>query len=295
MRKIVSGLVALMITGAFTGCSGTPDRGDGHSEAEGPEGWKLIWSDEFDQDQLDRTKWTFDIGNGFTDGNGNYVSGWGNNELEYYTGREDNARVKDGKLIITAVRERFEGFDYTSARLKTKGLFSTTYGRFEFRAKLPAGKGLWPALWLLPEDDKYGGWAASGEIDVMEAKGSIPGMVSGAIHFGGSWPNNTYKDGRYTFPEGTTIEDDHVYALEWEPGAIHWYVDGELVQTQTEWYSRGNQEDGGESPPFPAPFDQPFYMLMNLAVGGNFDGAPDENTVFPARMEVDYVRVYRRE
>jgi beta-glucanase (GH16 family) len=180
---------------------------------------------------------------------------------------------------------------YTSARLKTKGLFSRTYGRFEIRAKLPAGKGLWPAIWMLPEDNKYGAWAASGEIDIMEAKGSNPNAVSGTIHYGSVWPGNTYTEGKFEFPAGSTIEDFHVYALEWEPEAIRWYVDGELYQTQTKWYS-GSMVKTKDSPPSPAPFDQPFHLLINLAVGGNFDGDPIDDVKFPAVMEVDYVRVF---
>jgi beta-glucanase (GH16 family) len=252
---------------------------------------KLVWADEFDQSSIDRTKWTFELGNGFSDANGNWVAGWGNNEKEYYTDRSDNVRVEEEKLRITAKKETVEGFEYTSARLSTKGLFSQTYGRFEIRAKLPAGKGLWPAIWMLPEDNRYGGWAASGEIDIMEAKGSHSGGVSGALHFGGSWPNNTYVDSKYNFPDGSTIEAFHVYAVEWEPEVIRWYVDGELYQTQTHWYSGSLKGEEG-NPPYPAPFDQPFHLLINLAVGGNFDGDPDVTVKFPAVMEIDYVRVY---
>ncbi len=156
-------------------------------------GWQLAWSDEFDDMDVDPAKWTFDIGNG--------VGGWGNNELEYYTSRATNVYVADGLLHIVARNEvpQYNGFDYTSAKLKTLGRFSKKYGRFEFRARLPQGQGYWPALWMLPQDSVYGGWAASGEIDVMENRGSTPTTTGGTIHYGGSWPDNVYSGAPATF------------------------------------------------------------------------------------------------
>jgi beta-glucanase (GH16 family) len=154
---------------------------------------------------------------------------------------------------------------------------------------------------MLPQDEKYGGWAASGEIDVMEARGQEPGKVLGTLHFGGGWPVNTHEGKDYVFPRGGTIADFHVYALEWEPGEIRWYVDEKLYQTQSFWWStsRRTANGSGASPrregelnPWPAPFDQPFYIVMNVAVGGRFLGSPDDTTVFPVGMVVDYVRVY---
>jgi beta-glucanase (GH16 family) len=169
--------------------------------------------------------------------------------------------------------------------LKTLGLFSQTYGRFEFRAKLPQGQGYWPALWMMPVNSVYGAWAASGEIDVMENNGSNPTTVLGTIHYGGTSPNQARSPGpAYTFPAGDSVTNFHVYALEWTSNAINWYVDGQLYETQTYWWSSGG--------PYPAPFDQPFYLIVNLAVGGNFVGNPSANTVFPGVMQVDYVRVY---
>ena len=183
-------------------------------------------------------------------------------------------------------------YSYTSARLKTKGLFSPTYGKFEARIKLPIGKGLWPAFWMLPKDEVYGSWAASGEIDIMEARGSDPTSVSGAIHYGGQWPNNVYTVNRYGFPMGESTNEFHVYAVEWEPGEIRWYVDDRHYATQNEWYSYSpNQQNPN---PFPAPFDQDFYLLLNSAIGGNYDGNPDSHTTFPQSMKVDYVRVYNK-
>ncbi|AJD92453.1 licheninase [Jeotgalibacillus malaysiensis] len=252
--------------------------------------WSLIWHDEFNGTEIDRSKWVFEIGNGFYDANGTFVPGWGNNEKQYYTDRPENARTEDGNLVITALEEEYEGFSYTSARLKTKGLFAKTYGKFEMKASLPTGKGYWPAFWMLPEEDRYGGWAASGEIDILEAQGSNPHHAIGTIHYGETWPNNKYTGAEYTFPDGSTIADEHVYSVEWEPGEIRWYVDGVLTQTQNNWYSK--EQNAAANHTYPAPFDQPFHMLLNLAIGGNFDGDPTEETMFPQSMNVDYVRVY---
>jgi beta-glucanase (GH16 family) len=268
--------------------------------------WKLVWSDEFDGENLDKTKWDFDIGNGFSAKDSKvWVGGWGNDELEYYTSRPENVWVKDGMLHVRALKESYEGFAYTSARLKTRkkdgdALFAKKYGRFEFRAKLPTGKGIWPALWLLPQDEKYGGWAASGEIDIMEARGQEPYKVLGTLHFGSAWPGNAHVSKDYVLPQKGSIAEFHVYALEWEPGEIRWYVDDHLYSTQRSWWSRSKPNGGNRADPrkesdlnpWPAPFDQPFYIVMNLAVGGRFLGNPDRTTVFPAEMTLDYVRAY---
>jgi beta-glucanase (GH16 family) len=277
--------------------------------AEPPaDAWRPVWSDEFDGKDIDKTKWDFDTGNGFYNyGANTWISGWGNGELQYYTRDPDNAFVKEGMLHIRAVKESLHGCGFTSARLKTRKrdgspLCNQTYGKFEFRAKLPTGKGVWPALWMLPQDEKYGGWASSGEIDVMEARGQEPTKVLGSLHFGSSWPANAHVSNDYVLPGKGTIADFHVYAIEWEPGEIRWYVDGHQVAAQSFWWS-SSRTDGskGQNPanetdlnPWPAPFDQPFYLIMNVAVGGNFPGNPDKTTVFPAEMVVDYVRVYDR-
>ncbi len=272
-------------------------RGERGAEPPAAE-WKLVWGDEFDGKQIDRGKWDFDIGNG--------NDGWGNAELEYYTDEPKNAFVQDGALHLRAIKEKREGHAYTSARIKTrkrdgKALFDKKYGKFEFRAKLPTGKGVWPALWMLPQDEKYGGWAASGEIDVMEARGQEPGKVLGTIHYGSGWPANTHDGKDFVFPRGGTIADFHVYSVEWEPGEMRWYVDEKLYQTQSFWWSSSGRDGrrNGVNPsreadlnPWPAPFDQPFYIVMNVAVGGRFLGNPDAKTEFPVAMVVDYVRVY---
>jgi beta-glucanase (GH16 family) len=240
-------------------------------------GWQLAWSDEFSGTNVDATKWTFDIGNG--------SGGWGNNELEYYTSRATNVYVDSGLLHIVARKESYDGCSYTSARLKTSGLYSQLYGRFEFRVKLPQGTGYWPALWLMPVNSVYGGWAASGEVDIMENKGRIPAQVMGTLHFGAPYPGQDQSYGSpYTFPGSGSVTNFHVYAMEWTSNSFSWYVDNTLYQTQTSWWSSG----GG----YPAPFDIPFYIIMNLAVGGQFDGPPNGSTVFPGDMQVDYVRAY---
>jgi len=191
--------------------------------------------------------------------------------------------------VITAKKEDYQGFQYTSAKLKTSGKFSKKYGKFEIKAKLPTGKGYWPAIWMMPENDEYGTWASSGELDIMEAWGSKPHTVAGTLHYGQNWPNNTYTGSEYDM--GTSrIDDYHVYSIEWEPGEIRWYVDGNLYQTQNDWYSKSLYQPADNT--YPAPFDKEFYLIMNLAVGGHFDGNPDNTTEFPKTMEVDYVRIY---
>jgi beta-glucanase (GH16 family) len=269
-------------------------------------GWRLVWSDEFDGKDIDRTKWDFDTGNGFYNYDAStWIGGWGNGELQYYTREPENAFVKDGMLHIRAVKESYLGCGYTSAKLKTRkkdgsSLFSQRYGRFEFRAKLPTGKGVWPALWMLPQDEKYGGWPCSGEIDVLEARGQEPTKVLGTLHFGSRWPANAHASRDYVLPRGGTIADFHLYAVEWEPGEIRWFVDDHLYATQSFWWSSGKTDGNrGAKPakeadlnPWPAPFDQPSYLVMNVAVGGQFLGNPDKTTTFPVEMLVDYVRVY---
>ncbi|WP_226582703.1 carbohydrate binding domain-containing protein [Halobacillus litoralis] len=257
--------------------------------------WSLVWSDEFLANDIDRSKWDYDIGNWIIGDDGEAISsGWGNNELEYYTDSSDNSFIEDGNLVIKAKKEpvtdKYGSYDYTSAKLKTKGLFSKKYGKFEAKMKLPEGKGFWPAFWMMPEDDVYGPWPTSGEIDIMEAAGEDPDAIGGAIHFGEEYPDNTYKAKDYHFPEGEDFTGYHTYSVEWEPGEIRWYVDGKLYQTINEWFSQGKNQ--GDKYAYPAPFDQEFYLILNLAVGGWYGGNPDETTEFPGEMEVDYVRVY---
>ncbi|MFV8828240.1 family 16 glycosylhydrolase [Alkalihalobacterium sp. APHAB7] len=291
LKKLLSLFLVFLLLGSnFSFMKGT-------ASAEGTGGgderdWTLVWEDEFEGDQLDSSKWSYDIGNGFYDDNGTFISGWGNEELQSY--QEENVRVENGQLIIQAKEETVSDengtYNYTSGKIHTQGKFSQKYGRFEAKMALPAGQGFWPAFWMMPEDDVYGSWAASGEIDIMENAGATPHKIGGAIHYGGQWPNNTYTAKDYYFPEGKDVTDSNVYAVEWEPGEIRWYVNGELYQTLNNWSSTGI----GNSEPFayPAPFDQEFYLILNLAVGGWYGGNPDETTPFPGEMVVDYVRVY---
>lgn len=254
----------------------------------------LVWSDEFDGDALNTENWSYELGNWKLDADGNYVTnGWGNNEQEFYT--ERNTSVHDGILTIAARHENWTDekqgtYEYTSARLSSQHKFSVCGGRIEVRARCDAGKSLWPAIWMLPEDSVYGGWAASGEIDIMEGWGSTPEKICGTIHFGDVWPNNTYLTNNYTFPAGDSAENWHVYAVEWERGEMRWYVDDALYSTQKDWYSANHT--------YPAPFDQNFYMILNLAVGGHFDGVdgiygdPATFADGEKHFDIDYVRVY---
>ena len=254
--------------------------------------WKLVWSDEFDRsgtnldtNGIDLDKWGYQNGTGAEFG----LDGWGNNEQQYY--KPDNIAVENGMLTITAKEENIEGKPYTSGKLYTEPTFSQTYGKFEAKMKLPAGEGLWPAFWMMPETDEYGVWAASGELDIMEARGRLLDEVGGAIHYGRNWPNNKFAAKEYHFPSGQNITDFHVYGVEWEPGEIRWYVDGELYQTINNWDSWGADQPAKFA--FPAPFDKPFFMILNLAVGGNYDGGRvPSSSMMPAEMVVDYVRVY---
>ena len=238
----------------------------------------LVWSDEFDGTAVDTTKWEFMIGDGSAFG----IPGWGNNELQYY--RSQNATVANGELTITARQEWFGGKQYTSARLRTINRADFTYGRFEMRAKLPTGQGMWPAFWMLPTNSPYGGWAAGGEIDIMEMVGNQPDTIHGTIHYGGPWPENTRSGASTNLAPGTGT-DWHTYAVEWDQGIIRWFVDGQLYSTRTSWYSTNGS--------FPAPFDVDFHMLLNLAVGGDWPGPPNGSTQFPQEYVIDYVRVYQ--
>lgn len=240
----------------------------------------LIWQDEFDGVAVDTAKWSFQIGDGTAFG----IPGWGNNEQQYY--RAENATVAAGELTITAKQENFGGKSYTSSRMRTIGLGDWTYGRFETRAKLPSGQGLWPAFWMLSSDPStYGFWPASGEIDILESKGANPETIYTTLHYGTSY---ALGGNGSTFQSNTTVlanpaSNFHTYAVEWEPSQFRWYIDGVLVHSVSGWFSSGG--------PFPAPFDQPFHMLLNFAVGGNFVGNPAATT-FPKEFIVDYVRVY---
>jgi beta-glucanase (GH16 family) len=252
-----------------------------------PASYKLSWSDEFngaDGSSPDSAKWTYDTGVG---GNG-----WGNNELETYTSRTKNVQVQGGNLVIAAVKENWadpsDGVmrNYTSARIKTQGLFSQAYGRFEARIKIPAGQGMWPAFWMLGKDIAAVGWPKCGEIDIMENIGKEPGMVNGSLHGPSTAGRTSDLSAPFSLPAGQNFADDfHLYAVEWEPGTIRFYVDSNLYATfnSPQWPAGGTWV-----------FDHPFFIILNLAVGGDWPGAPDNTTVFPKQMLVDYIRVYTK-
>ncbi len=241
--------------------------------------WQLVWSDEFDGPAVDTTKWSFMLGDGTSYG---LPAGWGNNELQVY--QSSNATIVNGALRIRA--ENTGGGNYTSARLRTLNKAEFRYGRIEARMQLPSGAGLWPAFWMLPTNSPYGGWAASGEIDIMESV-NIADRIYGTLHFGDQWPNNAHSGGELA--NGTDFSAGyHVYTIEWEPDQIRWYVDGNLYSTKNsnQWFSAA---DPGNAR---APFDHDFHLLLNLAVGGNFPGPPNGSTPFPADFLIDWVRVY---
>lgn len=235
----------------------------------------LIWADEFNGTSLDQTKWSYQIGDGCQEG----ICGWGNSELQYY--KQENVTVNNGQLHITAKKERVQSKAYTSGRIRTINKGDWTYGRFEARIKLPAGNGLWPAFWMLPTDQVYGGWPQSGEIDIMEFVASTPDHTLANMHYGDPYPNNKYQGANFYLNSGTFPDAFHDFALEWEPGILRWFVDDILFLTKT----------AQDVAPYNWPFDQRFHFLLNVAVGGNL-GGPVDNSIFPKTMDVDYVRVY---
>jgi beta-glucanase (GH16 family) len=240
--------------------------------------WNIVWSDEFNGSAINASAWSFEGGNN---------NGWGNNELEYYTNRPQNAYVSNGLLHMVALKD--PTLNYTSVRMKTQGHFSKAYGRFEFRAKLPPGLGFWPAFWLLGANITSVGWPACGEIDVMENKGNILDQVQGTIHYSDAANNHLQSTDICTLTDPGAVTNFHSYMLEWNTNLIRWYVDGLLYESQSNWSS--------STGPYPAPFNQPFFIIMNLAVGGNYVGNPsiatiNANSTFPADLQVDYVRVW---
>jgi beta-glucanase (GH16 family) len=237
----------------------------------------LVFADEFDVDGApSTTNWAFDIGTG--------QNGWGNNELQYYTNKSSNVTVQNGYLIITAIKENFQGASHTSARLKTQNLFSQKYGRFEARIKVPQGKGLWPAFWMLGDNFEEVSWPQCGEIDIMEYLGNKPTEVFGTLHAPGVFGAGSLTK-KYTLTNGRFDTDFHVFGVEWTDKHINWYVDDVMYSQITKDQVLAK---GGEWV-----FDNEFFMILNIAVGGNLPGNPDDNTTFPQRMIVDYVRVYQ--
>ena len=244
--------------------------------------WTVVWGDEFSGSNgsaPDSSKWTLETGG----------DGWGNHELEYYTNRPQNVQIQNGSLIITASKETYTGKDgvtrnYASARMMTAGKFEQQYGRFEARIKIPYGQGIWPAFWMLGNNSGPVGWPTCGEIDIMENIGKEPAMVHGTIH-GPGYSGAAGIGSSFSLARGRFADDYHLYAVEWEPNLIRFYVDSNLYATRT---------------PAELPqgtkwvYDHPFFMILNVAVGGDWPGPPDTTTVFPQTMLVDYVRVYRK-
>ncbi|MFN3404037.1 MAG: family 16 glycosylhydrolase [Cytophagaceae bacterium] len=237
------------------------------------DGWDLVWQDEFSGPHIDTTKWNHEV-------NGD---GGGNNELQYYTASKANSYIKDGFLVIKGIQQNYKGKLFTSARLNSKFKGDWKYGRFDIRAKTPVQQGIWPAIWMLPTDWVYGGWPQSGEIDIMESVGHEPATCYGTLHYGPPWPNNKHTGGNVKV-NGTLADEFHVYSVEWDENEIRWYLDDVLFSKKTP----------ADLDPHPWPFDQRFHMILNLAIGGNWPGPPDESTTFPKYMWVDYVRVFQR-
>jgi beta-glucanase (GH16 family) len=238
-----------------------------------PDGWELVWHDEFDGEEIDETNWTYDLGGW----------GWGNGEAQNYTDRAENARLEDGLLIIEARQERYEGSYYTSARLKTEGLQEFQYGRIEARIKVPAGRGLWPAFWMLGSNFSEVGWPDCGEIDIMEYIGREPDLIMGTIH--GPGYSGALGLSKWNRQDYDIADEFHTYAIEWDEEQITWFFDDEEYSTYT-------RSDVGERE---WPFDQPFFIILNLAVGGTLPGPVGLDTIFPAQVLVDYVRVFQQE
>jgi len=255
------------------------------ADGGGPPGWVLAWSDELngpDGSAPDPVRWNVLEGG----------HGWGNEERQFYTSNPANVRIEGGALVITATKEGADGLDcwygpcqYTSARLTTKSKLQRQYGRFEARIQVPSGKGYWPAFWLLGSDIDEVSWPGCGEIDVMENIGKEPTIVHGSLHGPAYFGGGALTD-LYSLPDGSPFADaSHNFAVEWEPEVIRFYVDGTLYSTRT---PADVPADGKWV------FEHPFFMLLNLAVGGLWPGDPDAETKFPQSMKVDYVRVYER-
>lgn len=305
-----SGPDSLVTEEDLAAVSSSSDSSSSSSSSEAPVGeWSLVWSDEFDGEEINTDNWSHEVN----------CAGGGNNELQCYTAREENSFVEDGHLHIVAREESFSGpdvfdddpsydpddtsvsRDYTSARLRTKNKADWRYGRFEINAKMPQGQGLWPAIWMLPTDNVYGDWPLSGEIDIFEAvntNAAGENDIHGTLHYGRPWPNNASSGTRYE-PDQAIWEEFHTYAIEWEEGEIRWYVDDVHYATQTQdgWFTLAwqGQDEGFQVGEGAAPFNETFHLILNVAVGGEWPGAPDGTTSFPQEMVVDYVRVYECE
>lgn len=250
----------------------------GYTSPESYEGYHLAWADEFDGSELNLNDWTFETGDGCPNN-----CGWGNNELQYY--REDNTSIVDGNLVITAKRQQYGNYDYTSSRIVTKGKRQFKFGRIDIRAALPKGQGLWPALWMLGSNIDAVGWPSCGEIDIMELTGDIPNRVVGTVHYGASQSEHQFNSmSKYLSGDDNFQDEFHVFSINWENNLIEFLVDGEVYHTITPASLNGATY----------PFNKNQFFIFNVAVGGNFPGNPDASTPFPQYMIVDYVRVFQK-
>jgi len=252
--------------------------------------WVMVWNDEFSGARLDPSKWAREE-NGY---------GGGNNERQFYSTDQKYAHTKNGMLNVSVYRDPHTTVDgklqpYTSARIRTIHRGEWKYGRFEVRAKMPAGQGIWPAVWMLPTESPYGGWASSGEIDIIESRGSKVDEAVGSLHFGGPWPRNKHLTTSYKFPKKNAAEDFHTYVVEWNKDQITWSLDGHIFQTikKEQWNSEKSPQNAS------APFDHPFHLIINVAADGGFFKGTKQNSnllpdsEFPQTLLVDYVRVYQ--
>jgi len=258
----------------------TSDEDVGYRTPESYPGYSLVWQDEFDDARLS-SNWTYEQGDGCDQG----ICGWGNNELQTYTDRPENLYFADGKLVIEARKERFDGASYTSARIVTQGKQDFQYGRIDIRAKLPYGQGVWPALWMLGKNISDVGWPACGEIDIMELVGHEPNVVHGTAHWADDNNNGqrALSGGSYTLADGIFNDEYHVFTILWEEKEIRWLVDDVPYYTINTVSSNLDE------------FRNDFFFIFNIAVGGDWPGNPNATTVFPQRMRVDYLRVFQSE
>lgn len=251
---------------------------DGYATPDTYPSWKLAWSDEFSDAEINRDNWTFEMGDGCPN-----LCNWGNNERQWYSDQPENARTENGNLIIEA--QKSGSSNYTSARMISKDKQNFGFGRIDIRAKMPEGQGIWPALWMLGKNIDAVGWPACGELDIMELVGHKPNTIHGTAHYGPAFPNNKLNGATFSGVGGDYSEDYHVFSLVKNQGSVFWYID-DIVYHEITPQKLGND---------PYPFNGEFFMVMNIAVGGNWPGDPDETTVFPQQMIVDYVRYFERE
>lgn len=282
-KRFISMTAICTMAFSMIGCGGSQENQVKQSEVPQLEGYTLIWNDEFNGTKLNMDIWNYEP----------HEPGWTNNELQEYTTSTDNVFLRDGHVVLKAIETIDENGNpyYTSGKITTQNKEDFMYGKVVIRAKVPEGQGLWPALWMMPTDESYyGQWPKCGEIDIMEVLGNQTNIAYGTVHYG---EPHAEQQGIYTLEEGTFASDFHEYSLEWEPGEMRWYIDGNLYLTVNDWFTAYPDED---EKPYPAPFNQTFFVQMNLAVGGNWPGNPDETTDFEnAEFEIDYVRVYQKE